>query len=342
MKTGVLPILTVIIPAAAASGISALWNIDAQLCFATATLITTAALWLTEALPLPTTALLIPVLIVTYGLGSPAEAFAPFGNPVLFLFIGAFLLARGMQKHRFDMRMAYWLLSLPVASQSLFTVAVALTLLSFVLSMWISNTATVATLCPIVLGIMAIIGEQQPNRVAVEKATSVILLMVAYGSSVGGIATPVGTPPNVITLGFLKAHGVDISFFRWMLVGFPIALLMFLILVAMLFVVLPLQDISRASFRTMRSHIAGRLVQLGPRSRAETYVAGCFFLAVVFWVLPGIAESLWPGARWSTALAAAAPMSTVALLAGLLLFFFFGLVDSGVSVLKWGEAHRIY
>lgn len=307
-----------------------------------ATLAIATLLWVTEAIPLPATALLIPVITVFFGLLTAKEALGPFGNPIIFLFIGAFFLAKAMQKHSLDSRIAYRLLSSPLGGTSFLGIAITLGCISFFLSMVISNTATTATLCPLVIGIMSILGKEDGDEDRTKNATIFLLLLVAYSASIGGIATPVGTVPNLITLGFLKdLRGIDVSFTSWILFAFPVALTMFLSSIAMFCLLVPVKGYEHAKFVKLRAHLRSELERLGKMTRAEIQVGACFLAALVLWITPGILQAIAPGSLVADWFSERLPMSTVALGAGLALFFMPVRRGSSEANLTWNDAKKI-
>lgn len=307
-----------------------------------AVLLTSAALWVSEAIPLPATALLVPVLSVLLGLMPVNEALAPFGNPIIFLFVGAFLLAKAMQKHSLDTRIAYTLLSSSVGATSFFGVAAMLGAIAFALSMLISNTATTATMCPIVIGIISVLAREDSDQRRLDNAAAFLLLLVAYSSSIGGIATPVGTVPNLITLGFLRdLRGVEISFVSWVMFALPVALVMFVLSLGLFSVLLPVTGYGHEKFVKLRSHLREEVVRLGKISRAEKQVAGCFVAALVLWILPDALAAAAPGSAAASWFSAHLPMATVALGAGLALFVLPSSKESREPNLTWNDAKNI-
>ncbi|MBT8043535.1 MAG: DASS family sodium-coupled anion symporter [Verrucomicrobiae bacterium] len=185
-----------------------------------------AVLWLTEALPLALTAILIPLLSALTGVMDVGGSFSGFAHPLIFLFLGGFGLAASLSRQGLDRWLATKILAL--GRGKFHTTAIALFLVSALLSMWISNTATVALLLPVVLGILSSIAGQCGQTVA-DKAAPYLLLGIAYSASIGGIGTIIGTPPNAIAAAQLK-----ISFDEWLAIGIPCVI----ILLPVLFVLL--------------------------------------------------------------------------------------------------------
>ena len=180
-------------------------------------------LWLTQALHLSVTALLVPLLAVLTGLMDLRTALAPFAHPIIFLFLGGFTLAAALQRHGLDSLLARSVLRLAAGRRS---TAVALLFgLTALLSMWISNTATAAMMLPLALGLL------QDDDGPPERAF--VLLGVAYSASIGGIGTLVGSPPNAIA-----AAQAGIGFADWMRIGVPLVLVLLPLMVAVLFLLL--------------------------------------------------------------------------------------------------------
>jgi sodium-dependent dicarboxylate transporter 2/3/5 len=290
--------------------------------------------WITEAVPLAATAVLGPALTVVLGVVPVREAFAPFGDPILFLFLGSFLLAEAMGVHGLDRRLARAVLSVPAASASPARVVLSFATMAAALSMWLSNSATTAMLYPIALGVLSTLDVSGDRRRALERS---LLLACAYGSSVGGIGTPVGSPPNLVAVGQLSALvGVRVGFVSWSLVAVPILLA----LVACVALVLGLR---------LRGGAGSGPVAAGPRAAASAMSTGersvtfAFLLTVGLWVAPGLAALLGGGEGGAAAaLSRALPEGVVAVLGATLLFVLPAGSPAGRRfALTWGEATRI-
>ena len=281
--------------------------------------------WITEAVPIPVTALLGPALAVLCGVGTAGELFASFGDPIIFLFLGSFVIAEAMFASGLDRRLAYGILARPWVGSSSSRILLAFTAVTAGLSMWLSNTATTAMIYPIgmsvLLALSRLLEEARGEKVDFTRLRygTALMLVTAYASSIGGIATPVGTPPNLIALGQLDTlAGVKVPFFQWMLVGTPVMLVMLVVLVVYLRRALPpeVREIAGS-----REHIAREQGLLGPLSRAERNVLAAFALTVTLWVVPGIlALFLGAGAPLVVAVGRLLPEGVVALLGAGLLF----------------------
>jgi solute carrier family 13 (sodium-dependent dicarboxylate transporter), member 2/3/5 len=297
--------------------------------------------WVTEPIPIPATAVFGPALAVLLGIGTAREMFASFGDPVIFLFLGGFLIARAMTVHGLDRRIAFALLGSRLVGANPSAVLFGFVLLSAGLSMWISNTATTAMLYPIALGVLGALLSAAAKDSAVKAGATPdgyrtgLVLACAYGSSMGGIGTPVGSPPNLIVIGQLEnLAGLRLSFFQWMLIALPSALAMLTFSAAYL----RWRYRPPASLASDWKLLGAERANLGRLSRAEWNVLIAFGTAVTLWVVPGMAALVLPGAaRYQELL----PESVVAVLAASLLFILPADWKAGRATLSWKEAVHI-
>jgi sodium-dependent dicarboxylate transporter 2/3/5 len=274
-----------------------------------------ATLWVTEALPLAATALLGPAAAVAVGIAPAKTAFAAVGNPIVMLFIGSFLLGRALEKHRMSERVAYRLLSLGAVRSDPLRAFVTLGLTTAAISAWISNTATTAMMLPIaqsVLLAMVPVGAGPPPR----RFSAALMLLIAYAASLGGLFTPVGTPPNLIGLGLIEqATGVRISFAEWVARVLPVnlaALLLMMAYMAFRF---------RGELRTLvydRSQMAARYAALGRWTGGQLGSGLALLAAFAGWMAPTLARFVDPEA--GAFLEARLPESVVPLLTAAPLF----------------------
>jgi solute carrier family 13 (sodium-dependent dicarboxylate transporter), member 2/3/5 len=302
-----------------------------------AVLAVVVVLWVTEALPLPVTALLGAAACVLLQVAPAKEVFAPFADPLMFLFIGAFILARAIFLHGLDRRLAYGVLSLPWVGARPGRILLAFGAVTTMISAWISNTATTAMMFGIGLSILAALRAPGAGRTIEPRYATGLMLMTSFAASIGGLATPVGTPPNVIGLGFIRSLvGVDISFFRWMLIGVPVVIVLFA------FLILYFNSVASAGVRELPA--GARLIReerakLGRWTRAQRSVAVAFLVTVVLWIVPGIV-ALVAGERSAAyqALNRSVPEGVAALIGALLLFV---LPGDGGRAISWQEAVQI-
>jgi len=295
-------------------------------------------LWVTEAIPLAMTALLGPAVAVVLGVEDATEVFASFGHPVLFLFLGSFMIARAMSLHGLDRRIALFVLSRPVVGDRPDRILFAFGAIAMLLSMWLSNTATTAMMLPIGMGVLSALPVERQGATA-GWATG-LMLMIAYATAVGGVATPIGTPPNLIAIGMIEQlAGRRISFFEWMRFAVPISLAMF---GALYLIVRAMYPAPTESFAGASRAIREQRAQLGPWSAGERATLAAFCLAVALWTLPGIATALL-GADdpRSVALGKVLPEAVGAILAAGLLFVIPVDRSEHKFALGWSEAVRI-
>ncbi|MFQ5695815.1 MAG: SLC13 family permease, partial [Terriglobia bacterium] len=301
--------------------------------------------WVSEALPIPVTALLGPALCVVVGVGEARTVFAPFADPIIFLFLGSFLLARAMTVNGLDRRVALGVLGSRLIAGSPARIRLAAGATALVLSMWLSNTASVAILFPIIIGIGNALerlfaeGNTQAARAGRRYLTG-LMLMTAYAASVGGLATPVGSPPNLIGLGMLdNLAGVQITFFEWMVFALPLSLVLFVVLAVVMRLLHPAPAMRLEGLEPVLARLRA---QVTPWGRAQTYTLAAFLTAVVLWVSPGLV-ALVRGAQdpLYRALHGRVPEGIAALLAASLLFLLPVEWKPPRGALGWKEAVRI-
>jgi len=301
--------------------------------------------WITEAIPLAVTALLGPAVAVVLGVAGAREAFGSFGHPIIFLFMGSFFIAAAMRHHGLDRRIALFVLSREWVGEHPGRILFAFGAIAAFLSMWMSNTATTAMMLPIGLGVLSTLStqtgaeEQRGGGRGAGYATG-LLLMIAYACNVGGIATPVGTPPNLIAIGMIeRITGREISFFEWMSFATPIAVVLFLLVYV---VIRRLYPARKKRFDGAARVIRGERATLGGWSAGERAALLAFLLAVTLWTLPGMADlALGQDHPASRALGEALPEGPAAIIAATLLFVFPTNWRKHEFALSWREAVRI-
>lgn len=295
-------------------------------------------LWVTEALPLAVTALLGPVLAVLFGVAPVRAAFAAFADPVIFLFIGSFMLAEAMFVHGVDRRIAYTALSWKWIGTSAPRVLLVYGAVGMLISMWMSNTATTAMMFPIGLSIVAHLARTGAS--GARQFGLVVMLITSFAASTGGLGTPVGTPPNLIGIGMLEREAkVHITFFQWMAIGVPAAVLMFAFVAAQFYVAGARSvRLGEESARLVRDELA----KLGRLSRGQRNVLAAFGVTVALWVFPGLlALAGLDDTRVARAFEERVPESIAALIGALLLFVIPIDWRSKRFTLTWDEALRI-
>jgi sodium-dependent dicarboxylate transporter 2/3/5 len=297
-------------------------------------------LWMTEALPLAVTALLGPTLCVILGVATAQTAYAPFADPVIFLFIGSFILAEGMVVHRLDRRLAFTALASSWVGSSGLRLVVAYAGVTCFLSMWMSNTATTAMMFPLGLAVLSELGRERRGDRDFQRYAMAMMLVTSFAATIGGMGTPVGTPPNLIGVGLLRTTaGIDVSFTGWMLVGVPImAATMGALLVWFL---VPRSRGIQLGPDTVRI-VAEELRKLGSMSIGERNVVCAFAATVMLWILPRVL-SLWLGETHpeTRRFMALFPESVAAITGALLLLIVPISWSERRFTLSWAEASRI-
>jgi sodium-dependent dicarboxylate transporter 2/3/5 len=294
-------------------------------------------LWVSEALPLSATALLGAAACVVLGVAPAKEVFAPFADPLIFLFIGAFILSRGIFLHHLDRRVAYAVLGLPWVGARPGRILFALGAATAAISGWISNTATTAMMFGIGMSIIATLRSSESGAAIDDRYPTALMLMISFAASIGGLATPVGTPPNVIGIGFIRSLlGVEIPFFQWALVGVPIVVVLYGLLYAYLRAVAPA---GMATLPGSTELIRAERARLGSWTRGQRSVAIAFGVTVLLWVAPGIAAlAAGEGSAAYQVLTRRMPEGVAAIVGALLLFV---LPGDGGRAITWDEAMRI-
>jgi sodium-dependent dicarboxylate transporter 2/3/5 len=283
--------------------------------------------WVTEAIPISATALLPLAALPLIGAASIRDAAAPYADPIVFLFIGGFMLAACVERWRLHERIALSIASVagarPIALVGGFMAASAL------ISMWISNTATTLMLAPIAIGAARALSADGKPDLALGGA---LALGVAHAATIGGIGTPVGTPTNLIAIAFFERAGEPIAFIDWMARAVPMMLLM--LPLAWLLLCLPLFGRrAHARFDAIGALMREALAKLGRIGAPEVRIGVVFTLVALAWMtrtelvkLPGLAALTDTG---------------IAIIGALALFFIPSGRAQGEKLIDWKTAERI-
>jgi sodium-dependent dicarboxylate transporter 2/3/5 len=314
--------------------------------FLAAVLVWVVVWWVTEPVPLPVTALCGAVLCVIGQVAPARDVLAPFSNPVIFLFMGSFLVAEAMTVHGLDRRFAFGILSIRWIGDRTGRILWAYGLICVGLSMWISNTATAAMMFPIGLGIIrclaGLIAKQtgKPVDPAKFRFATGMMLMASYASSTGGIGTPVGTPPNLIGLAMIeKFAGIKIPFFQWLLFCLPILAVMYVFLYVLMY---RLHKPELVRIEGCREYIREERLKLGAWTRGQKNALAAFLTAVTLWITPGVLTIFFGVEGRSTrAFASRMPEAAAALVAAILLFVLPVDWKRREFTLTWRQAVRI-
>lgn len=237
--------------------------------------------WLSEAVPIPATALLPLVLMPLTGVLELQPTAARYANPIIFLFLGGFLLAAAMQRAGLHRRVALRIIDMVGTTPD--RIILGFMLATGFLSMWISNTATAVMMYAVGISVIDFVSEKTDDDRVIRNFGVALMLAIAYAANIGGIGTLIGTPPNALLASYLQeSHGIEISFARWMLLGVPIVVLMlpatWLVLTRVLF---PSGSIAIDDPKGM---VATELGKLGRMSRGETVVGTVFLVTALLWI----------------------------------------------------------
>ncbi len=288
-------------------------------------LVTAGGLWMTESLPVAITALIIPILGIALDVTDARGAFAGFGDPIVFLFFGTFLLTEAAGRHGLIARLARGVLGSEMVRRRPARLLWAIALLGCVLSAWMNNTATTALLLP-----LALTAESFGSR----RLLVGILLMTAYAPSLGGLATPVGTAPNLIGLRLLEqATGQRPSFAQWCAVFAPLAVVSTALAAAWL---------RRGAGEARSAGATAVRPETRAWSRAERTLVPLFTVVVLLWIVPGIlAGTPLQGAPWLKSWQARLPEPAVPVLGALTLFLLPSGAPGGARILDITVLRRV-
>lgn len=298
-------------------------------------------LWLCESLPMTVTVLLGSAATVVLQVADAKTALAPYADPLIFLFIGSFMLARAIFVRNLDKRVAYTVLSWRVIGARPSRILFAFGGVTALVSAWISNTATTAMMFAIALSIISFLfAQEEKTGVKINRGyATALMLMTSFSASIGGLMTPIGTPPNVIGIGFIRTlGGTDITFFKWMMIGVPIVVLLFIFLWAYLNFLAPagVREITGS-----QEMLGAERAKLGPWTRGQRSVVIAFGVTVTLWVVPGL-FALFAGEQsvvYKT-LSGRLPESVAALIGATLLFILPG-DEPGEKAITWNDAVKI-
>ena len=308
--------------------------------------------WLTEALPLPATALLPIVLFPILGVADVGTTTAPYGSDIIFLFMGGFMLALAMQRWGLHRRIALRTVAVvgtkPAQLVGGFMIATAF------LSMWVSNTATTVMMLPIGVSVLVLVMQRLGHQDAadrlegggatVSQATSLkfatgLMLAIAYAASIGSLATPIGTPPNTFLIGFVQeTYDIDIAFGQWMMLGLPLAVVFLAIAWALLTKVLFPPELDELPGG--RQLIRDELAKLGPMSRGERIVLVIFATTALAWMSRGFLAD-WDALVEAVPAVAALSDAGIGMIAVLAAFAIPVSLRRGIFVLDWESARQI-
>jgi solute carrier family 13 (sodium-dependent dicarboxylate transporter), member 2/3/5 len=290
-----------------------------------------AVWWITEAIPIPATSLLPLLLFPLLGVAGGPAAAAPYANPLIFLYMGGFMIALAMQKWDLHRRIALNIIR--VVGTGPRALIAGFMLAAGFLSMWVSNTATAMMMLPIGLSVIEIARSArtpEENAAGYSNFSICLMLGLAYACSIGGIATKIGTPTNVLLFAFLEGtYGYEVSFLRWLAVGLPI----FVLGIPLTYVVLTrlVFPVRLRQLAGGRDYILSELRALGAPSAAEKRVAIVFVATAVLWITQQALVRVVPGIS----------DTTIAIAGALALFLIPAGTGRGTCLIDWRTAEKL-
>ncbi len=288
-----------------------------------------ATYWMSEAIPIPATALMPIVLFPLLDIMPTSKVTLSYGNHLIFLFMGGFLIAVTIEKWQLHKRIALHTILLVGVSTN--QIILGFMLATAFLSAWISNTATAMMMVTIGLAVIKQAQKDAPELKNQSAFSSALMLGIAYSASIGGIATLIGTPPNAILAGIIESNfNYTIGFAQWMAFATPLSICMLIICWLYL---------TRIAFQAEFDELPGgkesirqQLLQLGTMSSAEKKVLGVFILVAAGWLIRGLFKI--PALDTVTD-------SSIAIFGALLLFMIPADFKKGIFLLDWKTAKTI-
>jgi solute carrier family 13 (sodium-dependent dicarboxylate transporter), member 2/3/5 len=282
--------------------------------------------WLSETVPFAITSLLPLIVLPMAQVFTLQEAATSYGSPIVFLFLGGFFMALLLEKHNLHTRITLQILKFTGHQPG--RIILGFSIATAFLSMWISNTATAMMMLPIATGVIQMLSDEHLSKKEISNFTISLYLSIAYAASIGGIATPIGTPPNVVLIGLIEQrYNFRPDFLFWMITAIPIVVVvmgaMHLLLTKILF---PCKHIPAIHFQLL---IKEKQRAIGVVSANQQWVLLVFTLACIGWVFQDlINQSLGIKALNDT---------NVALIAGTLAFVLPNIDGAKGTLLHWKD-----
>jgi sodium-dependent dicarboxylate transporter 2/3/5 len=244
--------------------------------------------WVTEALPMPVVAMLPLVLFPLLGVGDLSTVAVSYGDQIIFLFLGGFMLGLAIEKWNLHRRIALGIVKITGTSGD--RIVLGFILATGFISMWISNTATTMMMFPIALSVIHVMKDNTEGKGNMKHFSLAMMLSIAYASNFGGVATKIGTPPNTWFAGYYAGKYAPITFLEWMMLCMPVAIILLLSLYVMLTKILFRNHIR--SGEVARNYINEEYRSLGPMSVAEKRVMAIFIATALLWILADLINKL--------------------------------------------------
>lgn len=286
--------------------------------------------WVSEAIPIPATALLPIILFPVLKVGPVSAATEPFANPLIYLFMGGFIIALAMERTKLHRRIALNVVNMVGTKPT--SVIIGFMIAAAFLSMWVSNTATAMMMLPIALSIINLAESDDAMKTGEFKTNFavVMLLCLAYACNLGGIGTLIGTPPNALMAGYmLDNYDIEIGFAQWMMIGVPIVIVslpaVFYVLTRFVY------PIRIKSLPGGSEYIKKQIEASGKMSRPEKMVAVVFCLVATMWITRPLLQSYIPNLS----------DTGIAIFGALLMFLLPKNFKQGQFILTWEDAKKL-
>ena len=287
--------------------------------------------WITETVSISVTALIPLTIFPLLGVMDVKTVAANYSSPIVYLFFGGFVIALALEKVNLHRRIALTILKLTGTKAD--GVIFGFMLSTWLMSMWISNTASTVVMLPIAISVIGLLINDADGFTKNDKNFALsIMLGIAFAANVGGTATLVGTPPNSVMLGIMNSQfDIDIGFFQWMKMGVPFALLM--LFVCYFFLVKVIYPNNLGELKTSGSVIYSELEKLGTMSRGEKTVAVVFFCTALAWILRSQINNFFPELNLTD--------TTISMLGALCLFIIPLNFKKGEFPLSWNDTKNL-
>lgn len=286
--------------------------------------------WISEAAPMAVTALLPIILFPALGVFTLKAATAPYASPIIFLFMGGFLIALGLEEHGLHKRIALGLIKLTGTSAN--GIILGFMLATAFLSMWISNTATTIMMLPIAISVINLVQHDSLDKKGFNNFSIALMLGIAYAANIGGVATIIGTPPNVVFVGYAEEIlQTEIGFADWMMVGVPVSILLLFLTYMLLTKVLHKNGLGKMS--KAEALINEEFEALGKWKKEEKIVAIIFGLTASMWIFKVPLNNLIGVSLLND--------TVTAMIGGILMFVIPLDVKGDKQLLHWKATHRL-
>ncbi|MGJ8659063.1 SLC13 family permease [Cellulophaga fucicola] len=287
--------------------------------------------WITEAVSISVTALLPLILFPLLKIMPLDTVGANYGSKIIFLFFGGFILALALEKVNLHKRIALNIIKITGTTPN--KVVLGFMIATAALSMWISNTASTVVMLPIAVSVIKLLVNDKDGFTKSDKNFALsVMLGIAFSANAGGIATIIGTPPNSVLIGLLeKQYNIEISFFKWMIVGLPFSLVLltviYFVLVKWMF------PNKQLEFSASKDVIKSELAKLGPTSKKEKMVLVIFGVTVFLWIFRTLINSIFPNLGLSD--------TVISMIAAVSLFAIPFNLKKGDFILKWKDTEKL-